>query len=140
MVRYQKKITSKSSKPKKKKYTRFKLLLDEGLFPTNRYKQLSNFHELHHVKYIPNVHEDIEIFEYAKKNDLNLIVFNKKHFRKLLKATDNICLFLVDANTKEKDIDNKIAKVLRNETQNTLRGKSILISRETGKKSQKKRA
>ena len=134
MVR-QARLGVKKAKNRKKKHLKFHLLLDEGLSPPYKYKKLNNRHQLHHVTYEREApHDDVGIYNFAKKKGWHLVVFNKKHFRKQVKSNDPICVFLLSGTMKEKEIENKLLKFLDRATNKSLCGKHINISNETGKK------
>lgn len=65
------------------KHRRFKLLLDEGLSPKNKYPILNNRHNVKHLKHDLKQGgiEDIPVYKLATNEKRLIITFNLKHYK-----------------------------------------------------------
>ncbi|MDE2589927.1 MAG: DUF5615 family PIN-like protein [Patescibacteria group bacterium] len=73
--------------------------------------------------------KDPEVYKLAKENKQILITFNGDDFRKLVKKTDEIGVVSVPATMPLETIDKKLSSLFVKSTENTFRGKFILLSK-----------
>lgn len=114
---------------KAKKFIKYKLLLDEGLPPRNRYPKLNSLYDIKHI-----VHDlgfsgikDIPLYELANKETRLILIFNTKDFKPLIRP-DKISVISLSNNLSNKDADLKICKTLKELSNSDLKGNLISIS------------
>lgn len=121
---------TKHPKNKSKKVTKYKLLLDEGLFYPKYFPNLNNIHNLKHIVY--NLHlsgiKDESLYDLATEEGRILIVFNVKDFRHLIKKGGTSVIALSE-NLSNKEADLKITKVLKDIKSYQAEGHLISISK-----------
>lgn len=114
-----------------KKHTRYKLLLDEGLPPRERFPQLNNLHAIQHIKHDlkKGRSKDPEIYKIAEKEKRMVLVFNTKDFKPLIEPQKPSVIALSTGLTNEQ-IDLKLCKILKNLKHNQELGHLISITNE----------
>ena len=112
-----------------KKFRKYKLLLDEGLPPRDRFKILNSRHSLRHIKHdlgksgIP----DEKVWELAIKEQSLVLTYNVKDFKKLVNSTKNSGVIGISTNLPTDQIDKKLTALLSKSKKNDLYGKYNFI-------------
>ena len=123
----------KGNMPKRraKKFIKYKLLLDEGMPPRNRYPNINRVYDLKHITHDFGLSgiSDKKVYEKAVIESRILLVFNTKHFRKLL-TKNGPSIIAISQNMNNTDVDLKILKVLKGVDKSKLMcGYLILVSK-----------
>ncbi|MBU1032045.1 DUF5615 family PIN-like protein [Patescibacteria group bacterium] len=123
-------LNSKHPKNKSRKVTKYKLLLDEGLFLPKFYPKLNAFHSLKHIAYDLKMSgiKDKALYELAIQENRILIVFNVKDFKKIIKP-DGISVIDLSTNLSNKEADLKILKALKDMRTDQVKGYLISITK-----------
>lgn len=114
-----------------KKNTRYKLLLDEGLPPKDRFPKLNNLHTIKHIKHDlkKGGSKDIVIYAIAEKEKYIVVVFNTKDFEPLIYDKKPAVISLSTALTNNQ-IDLKLCKLLKTLKPSEQNGHLISVSNE----------
>lgn len=114
-----------------KKHIRYKLLLDEGLSPKEKFPNLNNLHSLKHIKhdFKKGGAKDPQIYKLAEKENCMVVVFNTKDFKPLIDGNKPTVISL-STGLPNQQIDLKICKVLRGIKRNEQVGHLISITNE----------
>lgn len=93
---------------------KYKLLLDEGLPPRNRFLNLNNRFDIKHIKHDLNKSaiSDKDVYDYAIKEKRILITFNIKDFKNLV-SLNKPSVIALSVNLLNNQTDKKICKVLK---------------------------
>jgi len=112
-----------------KKFRRYKLLLDEGLPPRDRFKILNSRHNLKHIKHDfgESGISDEKIWELAIKEGRLVITYNVKDFKKLVKTVKQSGVIGVSTNLPTDQIDKKLTALLSRSKKNNLYGEYNFI-------------
>ena len=121
---------TKAKSNKAKKFTKYKLLLDEGLPPSRRFSNLNELHNVNHIKhdYGFSAIADSKVYSIAEEKQNLVVVFNTKDFRPLIKPNKPSVISL-STNLTNKEADLKICKALKNLSTSQTRGCLISISK-----------
>lgn len=114
-----------------KKNTRYKLLLDEGLPPKDRFPTLNNLHTVKHIKHDlkKGGAKDHVVYNIAEKGKYIVVVFNTKDFEPLIYDRRPAVISLSTVLTN-KQIDLKLCKLLKNLKPSEKNGHLISVSNE----------
>lgn len=114
-----------------KKTTRYRLLLDEGLPPKDRFTTLNNLHTVKHIKHDLKMggSNDLVVYNIAAKGKYIVVVFNTKDFVPLININKPAVISLSTALTN-KQIDLKICKILKTLKPSEQNGHLISITNE----------
>lgn len=121
---------TKPQRNKSRKITKYKLLLDEGLFLPKFYPKLNNFHNLKHIAHDlrrSGIKDEL-LYELATRENRILIVFNTKDFKTLIKKNKPSVIAL-STNLSNKAADSKIFKALREMKSDRAKGYLISITK-----------
>ena len=112
-----------------KKFRRYKLLLDEGLPPRNRFKILNSRHNLKHIKHDLGKSgiSDEKVWELAIKDGRLVITYNVKDFKRLVGLAKQSGIIGVSINLPTDQIDKKLVALLSRSKKNDLYGKYNFI-------------
>lgn len=112
-----------------KKFRKYKLLLDEGLPPRDRFRILNSRHNLKHVKHDfgKSGISDEKVWELAINKDRLVITYNVKDFKKLVRTIQQSGVIGVSTNLPTDQIDKKLAALLSRSKKNDLYGKYNFI-------------
>lgn len=112
-----------------RKFRRYKLLLDEGLPPRNRFKILNSRHNLKHVKHDLGKSgiSDEKVWGLAIKEGRLVITYNVKDFRKLVKTSKQSGVIGISTNLSVDQIDKKLTALLSRSKKNDLYGRYNFI-------------
>src|SRR5258706_6925751 len=107
-----------------------KILLDENMPNRSKLSRLNGiFHVLHIRDDLKKTGlKDPEVYELAKENKRILVTFNGDDFRKLVKETDDVGVISIPATMPLEKIDRHLSSLFITSTENTFRGKFILLS------------
>lgn len=118
-----------------RKFRKYRLLLDEGLSPKERFKVLNSRHNLVHVKH--NLRKagisDSEVWKIAIREKRVVITYNIKDFKSFPMQNKNAGVIGVSNYLSVEQIDKKITSLLSKSKQQDLYGKVIKISKESKK-------
>ena len=119
----------------KKRFVKFKLLLDEALSPRESFPQTNNIFNLKHIRddFRQTGLADELVYKFAQETKRLIITPNTKDFRKLLKSKDTGIIGISMA-LKTKDMDKKLCSLLKKSSKGDLFGKVTKITGETGKR------
>lgn len=114
-----------------KKYKRYKLLLDEGLSPKEKFPHLNNLHNVKHIKHDlrRGGAKDPIVYKIAEKEKRLVVVFNTKDFKPLIDDKKPSVISLSTGLSNEQ-IDLKLCKILKNIKSNQLIEHLISITSE----------
>lgn len=114
------------------KFHKFKLLLDEGLFPREVLHRTNNRHNIKHVKHDLNKGgiSDKEVYEIAKKEKRIIITYNINDFKKLAKLDKNTGIIGVTQTLTPEQLDTKLNSLLSKSSQKSLIGKYTPLTKE----------
>ena len=114
-----------------KPFTRFKLLFDEGFFSRKELKRVNSKHNVKHIKmdYGMEGLEDSEVYKRACKERRIIVVFNRKHFRKLVSKNDRSGVIGVSSNLTHEEIDKKLSSLLNKSKEKDLYGTYTSITK-----------
>ena len=118
----------------KKRFIKFKILLDEALPPRQRFLQTNKIFDVKHISHDLRLSglADSVLYQLAKKIERLIVTTNVKDFKKLLKGKETGIIGISMA-LKTKDIDKKLCSLLKKSSKGNLFGKITKITRETGK-------
>lgn len=118
-----------------KKFRKYKLLLDEGLPPRDRFKILNSRHGLKHIKHDLGKSgiSDEKVWEHAIKENRLVVTYNVKDFKKFLKTSRQSGIIGVSTNLPTDQIDKKLTSLLSKSKKSDLFGKLISIRAESRK-------
>lgn len=112
------------------RFTKYRILLDEGLPPRNFYPELNSRHDVKHI-----VHElsrsgikDPPLYELANIEKRLIVVFNTKDFKPLIRS-NKISVISLSNNLTNKEADLKICKALRELSSSQIHGCLISVSK-----------
>jgi hypothetical protein len=106
------------------KFYKFKLLLDEGLYPRNVFHRTNNRHNLKHVKHDLNKGgiTDNEVYELACKEKRLIVTYNIDDFKKLAQQSMKTGVIgITQAITPDK-LDTKLNSLLSKSSEKSLYG------------------
>lgn len=112
-----------------RKFRKYKLLLDEGLPPRDRFKILNSRHNLKHIKHDfgqPGI-SDKEVWKIAAKEGRVVITYNVKDFKKLV-VNDRSGVVGISTNLSIEQIDKKLTSILIKTKKSNLYGKYKSLS------------
>lgn len=112
-----------------KKFRKYKLLLDEGLAPRDRFKILNSRHNLKHIKHDfgKSGISDEKVWKLAIKEGRLVITYNVKDFKKLVKTIKQSGVIGVSTNLPTDQIDKKLTALLSRSKKYDLYGKYNFI-------------
>ncbi|OGE14259.1 hypothetical protein A3G14_04440 [Candidatus Curtissbacteria bacterium RIFCSPLOWO2_12_FULL_38_9] len=113
-----------------KKFRKYKLLLDEGLSPRDRFKILNSRHNLKHIKHDLGRSgiSDEDVWKLAIKETRLVITYNVKDFKKLVATKQQSGVIGVSTNLPTDQMDKKITSLLSKSEKNDLFGKYVFVS------------
>jgi len=97
-----------------KHHEKYKLLLDEGLSPKNRYKNLNNYFDVKHIKHDlkKGAISDNEVYKCTTNEKRILVTFNIKDFNNLVKL-NKPSIIALSVNLTNDQADKKTFKLLK---------------------------
>src|SRR5258706_2202780 len=106
-----------------------KILFDENMPNRLKLSRLNGIFNILHIRddLKKTGLKDPEVYALAKVNKRILITFNGDDFRKLVNKTDEIGVISVPATMPLEKIDRKLNSLFVKSTENTFRGKFILL-------------
>ena len=118
----------------KKRFIKFKILLDEALPPRQQFPITNATFDIKHIKHDLGLsgYADSVVYEVASKLDRLVVTPNIKHFKKLLKGKETGIISVSMALSKT-EIDKKLCSFLKKSKRGELFGNINEISGETGK-------
>lgn len=118
-----------------RKFRKYRLLLDEGLAPRERFKVLNSRHNLVHVKH--NLRKagisDSEVWKIATREKRVVITYNIRDFERFPTLNKNAGVIGISNYLSVEQIDKKITSLLSKSKLQDLYGKVVRISRESKK-------
>lgn len=116
-----------------------RLLFDEGCPPCNQLPRLNSRHNLKHIltdyKRLLRKRKrpltDIEIYKIACVGKRLIVVFNRRHFRKLAQQSTKSGIIGISQNMGFEDIDKKLLALLSQKTRRELYGHYNSITNQT---------
>ena len=112
-----------------KKHRRYWLLLDEGVHLPNKYSKLNNLHNLMHVTHVGlEGKSDEKVFKFAKQEDMMMVVFNIKDFKRFIQKS-NPSIIALSSNLSDSEADVKICSALKRLKRNEIKGHLISITK-----------
>jgi len=112
-----------------KKHRRYWLLLDEGVHLPNKYSNLNNLHNLMHVTHVGlEGKSDEKVFKFAKQEDMMMVVFNIKDFKRFIQKS-NPSIIALSSNLSDSEADVKICSALKRLKRNEIKGHLISITK-----------
>lgn len=114
-----------------RKNIRYKLLLDEGLPPKDRFPTLNNLHSVKHIKHDlkKGGAKDYVVYNIAAKGTYIVVVFNTKDFEPLI-DNNKPAVISLSTNLSNEQIDLKLCKLLKNLKPREKSGHLISINNE----------
>lgn len=114
-----------------KKITRYKLLLDEGLPPKERFSVLNNFYSVKHIYHDigKGGSKDPVVYKIAEKGKYMVVVFNTKDFKPLIEEKKPSVISL-STGLSNKQIDLKLCSLLKKMKHHEQKGHLISVSNE----------
>jgi len=119
----------------KRRFIKFKTLLDEALPPRRQFPQTNKIFNVKHIKHDLGLSgfADSVVYEIACELKRLIVTPNIKDFKRLLKGSETGIISVSMALSTE-NIDKKLCSILRKSKKGDLYGKIVEISGETGKK------
>jgi predicted nuclease of predicted toxin-antitoxin system len=117
----------------KKRFHKFKLLLDEALPPRQSFSFTNHDFDLKHINHdlkLPGLADEV-IYKIAVELERIIITSNIKHFRQFLKG-DKIGVIGVSMALKTEELDKKLCSLLKKSSKADLYGKVVKITSEKG--------
>ena len=119
----------------KRRFIKFKVLLDEALPPRQSFPKTNKVFDVKHIKHDLNLSgfADSIVYEIACELKRLIVTPNIKDFKRLLKG-DKTGIIAVSMALSTKNMDKKLCSLLRKSKKGNLFGKIVEITGETGKK------
>lgn len=117
----------------KRKFHKYKLLLDENLPPRQIFRQLNSRYSLKHIVHDCNMEAALDpaVYNFAAKENRLIITFNDKDFKDLASKSMSSGIIGVSNNLSYEQIDKRITSLLNKSKPSKLFGKFTYISSET---------
>lgn len=118
----------------KKRFTKFKILLDEALPPREKFPQTNKIFDVKHLRHdlsLPGLADSV-VYKIAQELGRLVVTSNIKDFRKLLQGKKTGVIG-VNMALRTEDIDKKLCSLLKKTSKGRLFGKVTKITGETGK-------
>lgn len=135
MPRQSRSKTSQKPRRRKRKFQRYKLLLDEMFPQCSKLPMLNSHYDLKHVKHDYNLggKEDKIVFEKAKKEKRILVTKNLKNF-KSFRLSKETGIITISDKLLASDLDKKLYSQLKGHSKNYFYGENRRITSETKKR------
>lgn len=120
----------------KRRFTKFKILLDEALPPRQRFPRTNKVFDVKHIKHDLGLSglADPIVYKIAKELKRSIVTSDIKDFRNLLRGK-KIGIIGVSMALGTEDIDKKLCSLLKRSSRGRLFGKVTKITGETGRRS-----
>ena len=112
------------------KFHKFKLLLDEGLYPRNVLYRTNNRHNLKHIKHDLNKGgiPDKEVYKTAKKENRIIVTYNINDFKRIARQSNYTGIIGVTQALSPEQLDTKLNSLLSKSSKKSLYGKYTPLS------------
>jgi predicted nuclease of predicted toxin-antitoxin system len=111
-------------------FYKHKILLDENFYPRSHLPNLNHNFTVKHI--VKDLHHsawsDLEIFNYARKNEMIVVTFNVDDFQDLVAGINDTGVVGVSTNLTVESIDKKLTALFRRSSQHALFGKVTMIT------------
>lgn len=113
------------------KFHRYKLLLDEGLYPRTILRRTNNRHNLKHIKHDFNRGgvSDKDVYDLAVKEKRIIITHNINDFRILARKNKSFGVIGITQGIAPEELDKKLNSLLSKSSENSLYGKYTPLNR-----------
>ncbi|MBI4096928.1 MAG: DUF5615 family PIN-like protein [Candidatus Levybacteria bacterium] len=107
------------------RFHRFRLLLDEGLYPRKSLPRINSRHNIKHIKHDLKRGgvRDKEIYEIAIKQRRIIVTYNIRDFKKLARLNKNAGVIGVGQNFTPEQLDIKLNSLLSRSSEKAFYGK-----------------
>ncbi|MDO8460974.1 MAG: DUF5615 family PIN-like protein [bacterium] len=107
------------------KFHRYKLLLDEGLYPRKSLPRINNRHDVKHIKHDLRLGgvKDKDIYDIAIKQKRIITTYNTRDFRKLAKQNNRSGVIGISQRLTPDKIDTRLNSILSKNSEKTFYGK-----------------
>jgi predicted nuclease of predicted toxin-antitoxin system len=113
-----------------KRFRKHKLLLDENMSPRIAFPNLNSIFDVKHVRedFRLTSLSDLEVYQFAVKQQRILLTYNIKHFRQLAGTRSDAGIIGIPPHLTSAQVDTKLTALLTKSTPNALQGKYIPLS------------